>query len=1140
MAVEEFIERWIASEGAERANYALFLSELCDVLGVERPHPARSDSDLNDYVFERAVRFNDPVSGASTGRIDLYKRGCFVLEAKQSRERGHSKAVERAESDESTDNLRPTRRSWDVLMLNARRQAEDYARALPDDHDWPPFLITCDVGRCFEIFADFSGRGRNYSQFPDRSRFRIYLEDLKSPDARELLRMIWTNPYALDPSKRTEAVTREVAASLAKVSTTLEKEGHDPEAVAMFLMRCLFTMFAEDARLLPENAFEKLLARCEEQPELFPNLVGQLWTAMDTGTFAYAFEQTVRRFNGKLFQEATVFELKPADIKHLRLAASKRWTDVDPSIFGALLERALSAKDRAKLGAHFTPRSYVERLVVITVIEPLRQEWDAAQAAMDEARSRGRVADALKIAADFHHRLATVKVLDPACGTGNFLYVTLELMKRLEGEVLDALGGLGEGTARLEFQGETVDPHQFLGLELNPRAAAISELVLWIGYLQWNLRNSGAAAPSDPVLQAYGNIEVKDAILDCDRREPVLLDDGTQRTRWDGETKMLHPITGKKTPDTSAQVPVWRYINPRERQWPAADFIVGNPPFIGIRVMRDRLGDEYRDAVLAAYPDIPGTADFVMYWWVKAARTVGMGLTKRSGLVTTNSITQPYSRVAVEQVLTARRAPKLIFAVADHPWVEDKDGANVRISLTVCAGSDFNGPLRLGSLKKKRDASSLRIAEVDNLFSDLTASDARGRVKPLESNRSLCFQGAVPGNEGFKLSRSELKDFESALRDKRIRPYIIGDDLTERLSHGHIIDVEDLEEDEVRSQYPEIYQRLLLRVKPERDLNRNVSRKKRWWRYAAPAKTMRQAIEGLPRFIATPYTAKHRPFVFVPSDVIPDAMAYAVASSSAAVLAVLSSTPHHAWCRYFGGTLEDRPRFNNTEIFPQFPFPNLDGKPGEKLADLGETLDGLRKERIESHPVLTMTGLYNVVERLRALRRDPTELPLSAFERELHDAGLASRILEIHDQIDAEIAKAYGWPADLLPEDMFKRLVDLNAVRAAEEERGEIKWLRPEHQALRKTATADEIGEMDLSVSVEEERPEFPSNGIERAGAIMAVLANADRGLSLEELASRFSQGMRARQPITSILRSLERTGTVSQAGGRYYLRRAA
>lgn len=1139
MAVERFIERWSASEGAERANYALFLSELCDLLEVERPHPARADSALNDYVFERAVRFNDPVTGSTTGRMDLYKRGCFVLEAKQSRERGQPKAVEQDEEAVEDGGTRTTRRSWDVLMLNARRQAEDYARALPDDHDWPPFLITCDVGNCFEIYADFSGRGRNYSQFPDRTTFRIYLTDLRQEDTRLLLRTIWSDPHSLDPAKRTEKVTREVAKSLAEVSKNLEKAGHDPEAVAMFLMRCLFTMFAEDAGLLPEHSFENLLARCEADPTLFRRLVGQLWTAMDTGQFAFAFETTVRRFNGKLFRDASVFDLNAADLGHLRSAASKRWTEVDPSIFGALLERALSTKDRAKLGAHFTPRAYVERLVVITVIEPLRTDWEAAQAAMDEARSKGRLDDARQIAADFHHRLATVRVLDPACGTGNFLYVTLELMKRLEGEVLDALAGLGEDTARLGFQGETVDPHQFLGLELNPRAAAISELVLWIGYLQWNLRTLGGAAPTDPVLKAYGNVEVADAILTYDLLPPVVMANGQRKTRWDGETKALHPITGKKVPDLSAQVPVYRYVNPRPRRWPQADFIVGNPPFIGIRVMRDRLGDEYRDAVLRAYPDVPGTADIVMYWWVKAARAVRSGQTRRFGLVTTNSITQQYSRIAVEQALSGRRAPKLIFAVADHPWVEDKDGANVRISMTVCAGPEYSGSLRLGTLAKKKDANTLRVAEVERIFSDLTASNARSRVKALESNKAMCFQGVVPGHDGFKLHADELSDYGSANGDGRLCPYIIGDNLTERLTHEYIIDVEDLDEDGLRRTYPAIYQRLLLMVKPARDLNRNAHRRKWWWHYAAPARTMRDAIKSLRRYIATPYTAKHRPFIFVAANVVPDAMVYAITSDSAAMLAVLSSAVHHAWCRYFGGTLEDRPRFNNTEIFPQFPFPELSAEQDAQLADLGETLDRLRKDQIAAHGDLTITGLYNVVERLRAIRADPTEPPLSAAERAIHDAGLASRVLELHDQIDAAVIRAYRWEAEVSPEDMFKRLVDLNSTRAAEEAVGEIKWLRPEYQTVRAVAPIEE--ELDLEMpQEEEERANFPSNAIERAGTIMALLAKAEGGMSIEEIAGRFTQGLRARQPITSILNSLARTGAIGVTEGRYFLRRAA
>jgi len=1140
VAIRAFIDRWSASEGAERANYALFLSELCDALGVERPHPARADSTLNDYVFERAVRFNHPVTGSTTGRIDLYKRGCFVLEAKQSRERGQPKSVEQ-DQNPIEKKVRATRRSWDVLMLNARRQAEDYARALPDDHDWPPFLITCDVGNFFEIFADFSGRGRNYSQFPDVTRFRVYLTDLEQEKTQDLLRAIWTDPHSLDPAKRTEKVTREVAKSLSEVSKTLENEGHDPEAVAMFLMRCLFTMFAEDAGLLPEHSFENLLTRCEVEPGLFPKMVGQLWQAMDAGQFAFAFETVVRRFNGKLFRDATVFELDAKGIGHLRSAASKRWTDVDPSIFGALLERALSAKDRAKLGAHFTPRAYVERLVVITVIEPLRQEWNAAQAAMDEVQSKGRLDDARKIAADFHHRLATVRVLDPACGTGNFLYVTLELMKRLEGEVLDALAGLGEDTARLGFQGETVDPHQFLGLELNPRAAAISELVLWIGYLQWNLRTLGGAAPSDPVLQAYGNIEVADALLTYELLPPIQLPNGQPKTRWDGETKAIHPITGKRVPDLSAQVLVNRYVNPRPRRWPQADFIVGNPPFIGIRVMRDRLGDEYRSALLSAYPDVSGTADLVMYWWIKAAKAVRSGHTKRFGLVTTNSITQQYSRVAVEKALSGRRAPKLIFAVADHPWVEDKDGANVRISMTVCAVPDYSGPIRLGTLSNKSDAGTLRVSEVDRIFSDLTASNARSRVKALESNRAMCFQGVVPGNDGFKINAEEHSKYENALGDGRIRPYIIGDDLTDRLTYRYIIDAENLTEDELRRSYPNIYQHLLLTVKPARDLNRNPSRKKYWWRYAAPAKTMREGFKGIARYIATPYTAKHRPFVFVPSDVIPDAMVYAITSDSAALLAILSSAVHHAWCRYFGGTLEDRPRFNNTEIFPQFPFPDVLLEEAISLADLGETLDRLRKAQIASHPELTITGLYNIVERLRSIRTIPTEPPLSPAERRIHDAGLASRILELHDQIDAAVIEAYGWPADVSPENMFKLLVELNATRAVDEAAGQVKWLRPDYQTSRSTTSTEEGGNLGLEEREEEkERTPFPTNGIERAGAIMVALASSEAPMTIEQIAAHFTQGLRARAPISSILNSLARTGAIVTSKDHYLLRKAA
>ncbi|MEA2739326.1 MAG: hypothetical protein QOH05_2633, partial [Acetobacteraceae bacterium] len=520
--IDAFITRWQGQEGGqERANYALFLTELCDVLGVRRPDPAAANTQDNDYVFERAVRRQAPDGTPGSGRIDLYKRGCFVLEAKQSRQAGGTKqiAVDYLPGFEpSTRGVRDASRTWDVLMLNARRQAEGYARALPVDHGWPPFVLVCDVGHVIETYADFSGQGKNYAQFPDRQSFRIYLEDLRRPEIRERLARIWTDPMHLDPARETARVTRAIAERLAAVSKALEDHGHGAEEVAMFLMRCLFTMFAcsPGIELLPESSFRDLLRRCEQEPSRFVHMVGQLWEAMDKGDFAYALEAKVRRFHGEFFKTRTVLPLGKAEIGELRQAASFNWKEVDPSIFGTLLEQALDKSERQRLGAHYTPRAYVERLVVATVIEPLRADWDQALSTAERQKSEGRLTHAEATIRAFHVTLCDTRILDPACGTGNFLYVSLELLKRLEGEVLEALASLGGQEALTGLERHTVDPHQFLGLELNPRAAAIAELVLWIGYLQWHFRTQ-SGMPGEPILRAFHNIEGKfDAVLKAD------------------------------------------------------------------------------------------------------------------------------------------------------------------------------------------------------------------------------------------------------------------------------------------------------------------------------------------------------------------------------------------------------------------------------------------------------------------------------------------------------------------------------------------------------------------------------------------------------------------------------------------------
>lgn len=486
IALERFIARWRANEGgAERANFPLFLTELCTLLDLPQPEPAAATHHHNDYVFERAVTFRDEAGKSGHGRIDLYKRGSFVLEAKQSREPGGAKEVALPSEQAVLPGFtaaqargrRSAQRGWDVLMRNAREQAEQYARALPTEHGWPPFILVADVGHAIEVFADFSGQGKNYRQFPDRSGFRIYLDDLRNPDIHERLRAIWLDPQSLDPARHAAAVTRDIAKRLASVSKLLEERGYQPEPVAHFLMRCLFTMFAEDTGLLEPGSFTDVLSDARANPESFAPMLEDLWRTMDTGGFSPVLRKTVRKFNGGLFAERSAIALLKEEIGELYEAARHNWTEVEPAIFGTLLEQALDKVERKRLGAHYTPRAYVERLVIATIIEPLQREWETEVLGTVERERTIDPEGAIRAVHDFHVKLAGTKVLDPACGTGNFLYVALELMKRLEGDVLEVLADLG-GQEALALETATVHPRNFLGLELNPRAAAIAELVL--------------------------------------------------------------------------------------------------------------------------------------------------------------------------------------------------------------------------------------------------------------------------------------------------------------------------------------------------------------------------------------------------------------------------------------------------------------------------------------------------------------------------------------------------------------------------------------------------------------------------------------------------------------------------------------
>ena len=395
-------------------------------------------------------------------------------------------------------------------------------------------------------------------------------------------------------------------------------------------MRALFTMFSEDVGLIPKDSFTGML-RQYASPELLeylPDALQNLWEKMDKGGFSSELKTRLRRFNGKLFHDARALPLTADQMELLLKAAEADWTAVEPAIFGTLLERALDPKERHSLGAHYTPRRYVERLVVPTVIEPLRQEWSAAQAAAVRQMDEGKPKEARQELVQFLNRLTSLRILDPACGSGNFLYVTLEHLKRLEGEVLGAINSYGQ-TALLDLGGgTTVSPRQLLGLELNPRAAAIADVVLKIGFLQWHLRTYGQTQLREPLLDEYENIHQQDAILD-------------------------HSTDFKEA---------------RQREWPKANFIIGNPPFVGDKAMRGALGDVYVETLRKTYKGIvPELADLVMYWWEKAAEIVRQNQAEAFGFITTNSITQIFNRRLIQRHLDANPPLSLLFAIADHP-----------------------------------------------------------------------------------------------------------------------------------------------------------------------------------------------------------------------------------------------------------------------------------------------------------------------------------------------------------------------------------------------------------------------------------------------------------------------------------------
>ena len=670
MTPHAFIAKWRASELKERSASQEHFLDLCRLL--DEPTPAEADPSGATYCFERGARKDT----GGDGWADVWKRHHFAWEYKGRR----------ADLDAAFDQLR------------------QYSLALEN----PPLLIVSDMVR-FRIRTNWTNSVSQTHEFA--------LEDLADAATRDRLKWAFADPERLRPGETRQSLTERAAAAFAAVAQALRERGHEPQAVAHFVNRLVFCMFADDVGLLPGHMFTRMLRHAHPAPERFPELAGELFQVMASGG-RVGFE-TVAWFNGGLFDDGAALPLERSDIEKVLAASDLDWSEIDPSILGTLFERGLDPGKRAQLGAHYTDREKILQLVEPVVVRPLLAEWEREKAAVaaeleraEAARSRAarmkRRNDAERRYRAFLTRLREFTVLDPACGSGNFLYLALQALKDLEHRVqIEAEAALGIQRAFPE-----VGPANVKGIELNPYAAELARVSVWVGEIQW-MRRNGFAEARNPVLKPLDTIECRDAILTPDDCEP---------------------------------------------EWPVADVVIGNPPFLGGKLLITHLGEDYVARMFATYAGrVPAEADLVCYWFEKAGRQIASGKAARAGLVATNSIRGGANRRALEAATETRR---IFEAWSDEPWVID--GAAVRVSLVCFSRAD--DALVAGT--------RLDGQPVDEIYTDLTARRGAAGIdltgaRRLPENAGVAFMGDTKGGPFDVLGRPGARVAASAVEPER-------------------------------------------------------------------------------------------------------------------------------------------------------------------------------------------------------------------------------------------------------------------------------------------------------------------------------------------------------------------------------------
>ena len=951
MTPAQFIALWQNNPLSERAGAQGHFDDLCELLGVDKPR------DPDNYCFERGA---GKASGGD-GWADVWKRGHFGWE-----------------------NKRPGRD-----LRAALKQLTDYALELEN----PPLLVVCDRER-IEIHTAFTG-------YPDEPR-TILIADLGHPENLQTLRWVFTEPEKLRPVKSLAAITEEAAGKFGELAETLRRRGLDSQPVAHFLIQCLFCMFAEDEGLLPRGIFTGLLAKAADDPARAANRLTALFTAMQSGG-DYG-DDTIAWFNGGLFSTIAVPPLERAELAALQHASEMDWRNIDPSIFGTLFERGLNPSKRSQLGAHYTDPATIMRLIDPVIVRPLTAEWQmtrgkiaaiAPKFKMVSARGKGRSRpnDAMQQGYALFHgyleRIRQFRVLDAACGSGNFLYLALKSLKDLERRANTEAEALGlQRQVSIE-----VSPANVLGIELDAYAAELARVTVWIGEIQWMLRN-GYPVSAKPILKPLDTIEHRDALIKVGA-------DGTAT----------------------------------EAEWPACDSIVGNPPFLGDKKMRGELGDDYVTMLRKCYDGrVPGGADLVTYWFEKARAQIEAGKSTAAGLVATNSIRGGANRKVLDRIV---ETGEIFEAWADEEWINE--GAAVRVSLVAFGKGD--GPARFDG------------TEAGRIYSDLTAGGADlTSAAQLAENKTCCFYATVKaGNFDVEGATArgwlKLPNPHGKPNSDVVKPWMNAMDVTRRPSDKWAVDFGTEMEKDNAALYEAPFAHVVANVKPARDQTRRDKYRNVWWLFAEPIPGMRKAIEPLQRYIATPAVAKHRLFVWLPVVVVPDHALMVIARADDITFGILHSRFHELWSLRLGTSLEDRPRYTPTTTFETFPFPagmtprdTASGSPAGPaagaIATAAQRLNELRETWL--NPPEWTDRIPEIVpgypDRIVAKPGHEAELKKRTLTN-LYNARPAW-LDNAHKALDAAVAAAYGWAdytPDMSDEEILRRLLALNLARKAAE-----------------------------------------------------------------------------------------------------------